>query len=44
VNIRKEVDRDTAEAEDQLRREELDVNTDGNPIVDKRPDERARRI
>jgi uncharacterized protein (TIGR02271 family) len=33
VNIRKEVDRDTVNAEETLRREELDVDVDGNPVV-----------
>ena len=33
VNVRKEVDRSTINAEEQLRREELDVKTDGNPVV-----------
>jgi uncharacterized protein (TIGR02271 family) len=37
VNIRKEVERDTVTAEDRVRREELDVNTQGRPIVDKHP-------
>ncbi len=34
VNVRKEVDRETVEAEETLRREELDVDTEGRPIVD----------
>lgn len=38
VSVRKEVDRDTVEAEEELRREELDVNTQGNPVVDQTPD------
>lgn len=38
VNVKKVVDRDTVDAEDQIRREELDVKTDGNPVVEKRPD------
>ncbi|HAJ58626.1 MAG TPA: photosystem reaction center subunit H, partial [Cyanobacteria bacterium UBA8543] len=33
VNIRKEVERDTVEAQETLRREELDIDTDGNPII-----------
>jgi uncharacterized protein (TIGR02271 family) len=33
VTIRKEVERDTVEAQETLRREELDINTDGNPVV-----------
>ncbi|MCU0543443.1 MAG: DUF2382 domain-containing protein [Oscillatoriaceae cyanobacterium Prado104] len=35
VNVRKEVVRDTVEAEETLRREELDIKTDGSPVVDK---------
>ncbi|NJM64129.1 MAG: DUF2382 domain-containing protein [Oscillatoriales cyanobacterium RU_3_3] len=35
VNVRKEVVRDTVEAEETLRREELDIKTDGTPVVDK---------
>lgn len=35
VNVRKEVDRDTVNAEEELRREELDVNDPGNAVVDK---------
>jgi uncharacterized protein (TIGR02271 family) len=33
VRLRKEVDRDVIEAEEQLRREELDIDTQGNPVV-----------
>lgn len=33
VNVRKEVDRETVEANETLRREELDINKTGNPIV-----------
>jgi uncharacterized protein (TIGR02271 family) len=40
VNVRKVVDRDTVEADEQIRREELDVNTQGNPVVDRRPESR----
>ncbi len=36
VNIRKEVVRSTVEGEETLRREELDVNTDGTPVVDQK--------
>ena len=42
VNIKKVVDRDVTNVEEQLRREELDVTTDGNPTLrrpDQRPDE-----
>lgn len=34
VRVRKVVDRDTAEATDTIRREELDVDTQGRPIVE----------
>ena len=34
VKIRKEVVRSTVDGEETLRREELDVNTDGTPVVD----------
>ncbi|MBE9177213.1 DUF2382 domain-containing protein [Oculatella sp. LEGE 06141] len=36
VDIHKEVDRDVVSAEEKLRREELDINTEGNPSI-KRP-------
>lgn len=35
VRVRKEVDQDIATAADTVRREELDVNTEGRPVVDK---------
>jgi stress response protein YsnF len=35
VRIRKEVEQDTVEAQETIRREELDVDTQGRPIVDK---------
>ncbi len=35
VNVRKEVDRDTVKAEDEIRREELDIDSEGRPVVDK---------
>jgi uncharacterized protein (TIGR02271 family) len=34
VRVRKEVQRDTVEAQETLRREELDVNTEGRPVVE----------
>ncbi|MCT7951117.1 DUF2382 domain-containing protein [Ancylothrix sp. C2] len=34
VNVRKEVDRDTVDAQEELRREELDIKTQGTPIVE----------
>lgn len=39
VNVRKEVDRQTVDANEQVRRERLDVRTEGNPVVEKRPDD-----
>lgn len=45
VNVRKEIDRDTVNAEDEVRREELDVDTQGRPVVDKGSSQnRDRRI
>ncbi|KAM3091425.1 DUF2382 domain-containing protein [Phormidesmis sp. 146-35] len=41
VRVRKEVDQQTVQAEEQLRREELDVNTQGRPVVDKGTDSRS---
>jgi uncharacterized protein (TIGR02271 family) len=35
VNIRKEVEHDTVEATETIRREELDVDVDGNPIINR---------
>jgi uncharacterized protein (TIGR02271 family) len=35
VRVRKEVDRDTIESDETIRKERLDVNTDGNPDVRK---------
>jgi len=34
VRVKKVVEQDTVEAQETLRREELDVNTDGRPVVD----------
>ena len=39
VNIRKEVDYATVNVEEALRREELDVDIQGHPAVDSRPDD-----
>jgi len=36
VNVRKEVTQDTVNASEQLRREELDVDTKGQSVVDKK--------
>ncbi|MDJ0694181.1 YsnF/AvaK domain-containing protein [Mastigocoleus sp. MO_188.B34] len=35
VKVRKEVEHDTVEAKEKLRREELEVDVDGNPVVKK---------
>jgi uncharacterized protein (TIGR02271 family) len=35
VNIRKEVTHETVDATETLRREELDVDTDGNPVINR---------
>jgi uncharacterized protein (TIGR02271 family) len=43
VRVRKEVDQQTVQAEEQLRREELDVNTQGRPVVDKGIDSRRSK-
>ncbi|KST69976.1 YsnF/AvaK domain-containing protein [Mastigocoleus testarum] len=36
VKVRKEVERDTVEAKEKLRREELEVDVDGKPVIKKR--------
>ena len=41
VRVRKEVDRDTINTEETIRREELDVNTQGTPVLDNRPNVRS---
>lgn len=33
VNVRKEVDRETIEADERLRKERLDIDSEGNPVV-----------
>ncbi|MBC7969497.1 MAG: DUF2382 domain-containing protein [Verrucomicrobia bacterium] len=43
VSIRKEIDHDTVNAEETLRREELDVDTQGNPVVDQGLDTRRSK-
>jgi uncharacterized protein (TIGR02271 family) len=40
VSVRKEVDRDVVNAEETLRREELNVDTQGTPVVDQGADSR----
>lgn len=37
VEIHKEVERDMVEGQETLRREELEVDTEGNPVVERRP-------
>lgn len=36
VRVRKEIEQDTATAEETLRREELDIDSEGRPVVEKR--------
>ncbi|MBW4469931.1 MAG: DUF2382 domain-containing protein [Stenomitos rutilans HA7619-LM2] len=43
VSVRKEIDRDTVEAQEELRREELDVNTQGHPVIDQTPNQRSNK-
>lgn len=43
VNVRKEVERDTVHAEDQIRREELDVEGAGQDVIDRTGRNRDRR-
>jgi uncharacterized protein (TIGR02271 family) len=40
VSVRKEVEHESATAQDEIRRERLDVQTQGNPVVDKRNEDR----
>ena len=42
VNIRKEVDQTQVEVEETLRREEIDVDTQGHPVVDSRSNDGLR--
>ncbi len=45
VSIRKEVDRETVQAEEQLRREELDIDNDGKAVIDRDVEyDSARRV
>ena len=44
VRVKKVVDRETVEAQETIRREELDVNTDGTPIVEQPGNLRNDRI
>ncbi len=43
VRVRKEVERDTVTAQEQVRREELDINTEGRPNVNRSSDQKRRR-
>lgn len=36
VRVKKVVDRDTVEAQEKVRREELDIDTDGRPIDERK--------
>jgi uncharacterized protein (TIGR02271 family) len=36
VHVRKEIERDTVNADETVRREELDIDTQGRPVVDKK--------
>jgi uncharacterized protein (TIGR02271 family) len=38
VNVRKEVEQDVVEADEQIRREELDLRTEGQPLLEKKLD------
>ncbi|MCL1469938.1 DUF2382 domain-containing protein [Argonema antarcticum] len=40
VVVKKVIDRDTVDAEETIRREELDIDTDGNPIMDRTSSDR----
>lgn len=42
VNVKKIVERDTVSVEEQLRREELDIDTQGRPVVDGDPNRPLR--
>jgi uncharacterized protein (TIGR02271 family) len=42
VNVRKEIDRDMVEGRDTIRREELDVTTEGQPVVQRTPEDVTR--
>ena len=43
VNIRKETERDMVQAEEVLRREELDIRTEGHPVVERNNQPRTDR-
>ena len=43
VRISKEVERDLVEAEETIRREELDVDTEGRPVIDRGPNRSTKR-
>jgi uncharacterized protein (TIGR02271 family) len=43
VSVRKEVDQETVNVEETLRREELNVDTEGRPVVDKGSDTRRTK-
>lgn len=43
VNVRKEVERDTVQAQDEIRREELDIDDQGRAVIDRNSTERGDR-
>lgn len=43
VSVKKEVDPETVTTQETLRREELDIDTKGNPVVDKGTDSRSTK-
>lgn len=43
VNVRKEVDQETVNAEEEVRREELDLDTQGRAVVDKGTNQRRNK-
>ena len=43
VNIHKEVDHETVQAEEQLRREELDIDKEGRTMMDKGVDSPSKK-
>jgi uncharacterized protein (TIGR02271 family) len=44
VQVKKVVDQDTVVADEQIRREELDVDTEGNPVVGNAADRSSSRV
>jgi uncharacterized protein (TIGR02271 family) len=44
VRVKKVVDQDTVVADEQVRREELDIDTQGNPVVGQPRDSATNRV